>query len=450
MDSASLFHSLNKRGPRRFYRRVAGATLAVSVLGGIAARAVDLSGQAPAPPTNVRISVNASSRGTQATITCAAGAVNISPGTNIQTVVNAYPGKTTFCIKAGIHNITYQTTPKSGDIFVGEYGAILDGSAYVTTNLDTSAFRALNQDIDDVTIRNLVIRHMPGNAISAFYWMSDRWTIDHNELSYNKKAGVNVPNNSVVSNNYIHDNVGNLQSTIANENGGGYIVYKSTNVLFVDNEIAYNGPEQKSSQSSNVTFRGNYVHHNVGQGIWFDGDNPGSVVEQNLLEDNGLISILYEISSQGLIRNNTIRRSGWQGISLVTSKDMEVYGNTIEDSGRGIGLYLYCPAPIGGGTTGWDLANDYIHDNVIKVGTNSDAFSNSFLYSTCTAEQVAPYLNGSKNNRFVHNQYFVPSTAGKYWQWADMTMRTWSEWQALGQDTTGSLRPASEFLSPSF
>ena len=38
-----------------------------------------------------------------------------------------------------------------------------------------------------MTIRNLVIRKMPQRAIHAFYWMSDRWTID-NELTANQTA----------------------------------------------------------------------------------------------------------------------------------------------------------------------------------------------------------------------------------------------------------------------
>ena len=39
------------------------------------------------------------------------------------------------------------------------------------------------------------------------------------------------------------------------------------------NEIAYNGLEQKVMESVNVTFRNNFVHHNVGDGIWYDSDN---------------------------------------------------------------------------------------------------------------------------------------------------------------------------------
>src|SRR5262245_56924072 len=110
----------------------------------------------------------------QTSISCPVGAVDLPPGTDIQRAVDASPTGTTFCLKAGVHAITSAITPKTGNTFVGEYGAILDGSRWTTADLTQAAFRAHNQDIDDVTIRNLVIQHMPQRGIHAFPWMSDR------------------------------------------------------------------------------------------------------------------------------------------------------------------------------------------------------------------------------------------------------------------------------------
>ena len=53
-----------------------------------------------------------------------------------------------------------------------------------------AAFRAHNQDIDYVTIRNLVIRNMPQRGIHAYHWMSDHWTIEYNEIASNRDIGV--------------------------------------------------------------------------------------------------------------------------------------------------------------------------------------------------------------------------------------------------------------------
>jgi parallel beta-helix repeat protein len=373
---------------------------------------------APAP--------SSSGYGPQSTITCPAGAVDIWPGAHIQTIVNSHVGNTTFCLRAGTHALNYSIVPKTGNTFVGEHGAILDGSNWSTSDDTAAAFRAHNQDIDYVTIRNLVIRRMPQRGIHAFYWMSNNWTVEHNEISHAKWALV-FPPHSTIRNNRIHSN-----------SAGGYLGTYSHNSLIEGNEIAYNGWEQKVGESSNVTFRNNFVHSNNGDGIWFDSNNTGILIEGNRVEDNGQAGIFYEISSGGTIRNNTIRRNRGIGVFISTSKDSQIYGNTLENNFRGILYFVNCSS-VGGGTIGFDLANNSAYSNTIVVGTQTDAFASGFSWTLCSSTQVAPYLNGSKNLRFSGNAYQVPSaTTGRYWLWNGL--KNWSEWLNLGQDTNGSVR----------
>ena len=364
--------------------------------------------------------------GPRASITCPAGAIDISPGTNIQVVVDFHPGASTFCLTPGVHSITNAITPKTGNTFVGEYGAILDGAGWTTTDPDQGAFRSQVQDIDDVTVRNLVIRNMPQKAFHVHYVSADRWTIEYNEITGNR-TGVSVANNSVVRHNAIHHN-----------SSGGYTGFRAVNTLFENNEIAYNGAEQKMLYTVDVTFRNNYVHHNVSDGIWFDTDNRNTVIEGNRVEDQGRNGIFYEISDTALIRNNTVLRSGEAGIFISTAKNVEIRDNTLQDNFRGIWYFLNCDA-IGDGIVVYDLANNNAHDNIIRVGTTSGAFANGFGYlAICTSTQAAPYVNGSKNLKFTNNTYYVPSLATKYWVWGLNGLRFWSEWQALGHDTTGA------------
>lgn len=56
-----------------------------------------------------------------------AAPVEILPGQDIQAIVDAHPGETTFIIKKGIHRFQ-QVRPKSGNVFLGETGAVLTGS----------------------------------------------------------------------------------------------------------------------------------------------------------------------------------------------------------------------------------------------------------------------------------------------------------------------------------
>ena len=378
------------------------------------------SAAAPQPPP-----APASGYGPQSSIACPAGAVDIWPGVSIQTMVDSHGGSTTFCIRAGVHYLRSSITPKTGDTFVGEYGAVLEGSGWSTSDDTQAAFRGHNQDIDYVTIRNLVIRNMPQRGIHAFYYMSNNWTIEFTEIASSRNVGIVFPANSIIRNNYIHHNT-----------YSGYMGPYAHNSVLEGNEIAYNGWEQKVTESANVTFRNNFVHHNVGAGIWFDSDNTGTLVEGNRVEDNGHVGIWYEISGDAVIRNNAVRRNADTGVFISTSKGVQVYNNTIEDNFRGITFFVNCPS-VGGGQMGFDLVNNSASDNTIAVGTRSGALASLFSWASCTSTQAAAYLNGSKNLTFYRNRYYVPSTNAQYWYWGNF--KYWWEWQAIPQDAGGGV-----------
>jgi parallel beta-helix repeat protein len=340
-------------------------------------------------------------------------------------------------LNAGIHSITRAITPRTGDTFVGEYGAILDGTRWRTADLTQAAIRSHNQDIDDVTIRNLVIQHMPQRGIHAYPWMSDRWVVEYTEIT-GGQVGIQVGNHSVVRHSWIHHNVGNPFSPIPSDRGGGYSVYQSTDVLVEQNEISDNGPEQKVSLSSNVTFRNNFVHHNRRDGIWFDGDNVGSIIEENRVEDNPGSGIFYEISGGGVIARNVVRRSGEHGVFISTSRDVEIYMNSLEDNVRGIQYFVDCGL-VGGGAIGWDLANDLARDNLVSVAAASGSYASGLsLSSACAPSQAAAYVNGSKGLQFADNRYSVPSIIGYYWLWGG-SLKPFHDWQMLGLDRQGSV-----------
>jgi parallel beta-helix repeat protein len=389
--------------------------------------------------------------GPQTTIACPANAVFIPTGiNNIQSAVDAYPAGTTFCLSAGRFSVTTPITPKSGDVFVGQcltapcnvYGAILDGTGGTSDNGGRyCGFQAYypnassNPNIAYVTIRNLVIRNMHSCAILAFT-NSDHWTIDYNEMASNG-SGIIFPSDSSIKNNYIHNN-----------SNYGYQADSAHNSVVENNEISFNGNDQKIMQSANVTFRGNFLHHNQGPGIWYDSNNTGALIENNRVEDNGSEGIFYEISGSATIRNNIVRRSGDTGIFISTSRDNQIYNNTLEDNFRGITFLVNCPS-VGSGGPGslfFDLINNSAHDNTIVVGTQSGAFTSALagVNFPCTnaqlqSYQIPPNQTGSKNNAWVHNSYDVPFLNVQYWYYFDI-MKLFSDWQALGQDTTGSVQ----------
>jgi parallel beta-helix repeat protein len=376
--------------------------------------------------------------GPQPTIVCPANSVDISPGTSISQVVNSRDGATTFCLRAGVHSVTSAITPKTGNTFVGEFGAILDGTGWTTTDATQAAFRAHNADIDDVTIRNLVIRSMPQKGIHAFKNFAERWTVENNEIASNH-TGILFPNSSIIRNNFIHHNVGiNPLSATPGERGGGYEGYHPTDVIFEGNEVAFNGPEQKVMESVGVTFRNNFVHHNVGDGIWYDGGNTNAVIADNRVEDNGRNGIFYEAGFGGVIQNNTVRRSANTGVFISTSQNTQIEGNTLEENFRGVTYFINCFSLNEG--RGLDLANISAQENTIRLGAVPGALASGFGFSgDCPGSVIAPYRDGAKNLKFFRNTYQVPDAAGSYWFWDGA--KGWSQWQAFGHDLEGVITP---------
>jgi parallel beta-helix repeat protein len=370
-------------------------------------------------------------------ITCPADAVDLWPGLSRPELVSLQPGGRTYCVRRGVHYLTSSIEPHSGDTFVGEHGAILDGAGWRTNDSTQAAFRAHNRDVDDVIIRNLVIRNMPQDGIHAFTDFSDRWTIERSELVTNK-TGIMLPNHAVIRNNFIHHNFGDKYSFSSAERGGGFIGYFITDVTFDSNEIAYNGTEQKVMDSANVIFRNNFVHHNVYDGIWYDGGNPGALVEGNRVEDNGRGGIFYEAGSGAIIRNNTVRRSGEAGVVISTSQNVQVRNNTLEGNFGGVFYFINCG--VTGDARGLDLKNVAAEDNTVRLGTRSGALGSGLSYTPdCTPAQLALYLGGTKNLTFVRNTYYVPGLTGpfdRHWLWGDQ-YKYWNEWQGVGNDLDG-------------
>ena len=371
------------------------------------------------------------------TITCPVNAVDIYPGTSIPQIVNLHDGGTTFCLRAGVHQLSGSITPKTGNTFVGEYGAVLDGTGWVTADDTQAAFRAYIEDIDYVTIRNLVIRNMPQYGITASYHMADHWTIEYNEIASNK-YGLEFAPDFTIRNNYIHHNVGNPSAPNAAERGGGYVGNAAHNTTFDGNEIAYNGQEQKVGESANVTFLNNFVHHNLGDGIWYDTSrNASALIEGNRVEDNGRIGIAFESSIGATIRNNTVRRSAGDAILISMSQNAQIYNNTLEANVGGIQYFLNCASL----SLGEDVKDNTAYDNTVVVSTQSNSYANGFSYtfSACTSAQLTPYLDGSKNLKFSRNTYQVPSPQeGRYWLWNGANV--WGQWQSLGHDVDGVAR----------
>jgi parallel beta-helix repeat protein len=278
-----------------------------------------------------------------------------------------------------------------------------------------------------------VLRNHAVNCIAVAG--SNGWIIDHNEITgcswgLNMHGTLAARLTAQITNNAIHDH-----------SLGAYGIEYAGALLFESNEVSRGGPVQKFATSNGVTVRGNWFHHNQQQGSWFDGDATGCLVENNTSDDNGGSGFMHEVSGQCVYRNNTARRNGESCFFISTSRDLAIYNNTCEDNFRGINTFISCGAiaePPYAGMIDRDLRDNAIHDNTVRVSaTPTSSFASLFSVSGSCAKATAA-ANNQSNNVFARNTYIVPTAAGSWWYW--IAGKTWSQWQAMGQDATGTVQ----------
>ncbi len=379
--------------------------------------------------------------------------VTIYPGDDIQQNVEAAPPGTQFLLKAGVHR--GQTVyPKSGDVFIGEAGAILDGG-----NTTRYAFDGVTRGApfpSNVTIRGLVIRGYDGPlqssaVLAGHMWdaaaVTSGWIIRDNEVTGNSAGGIRIGSHTQVLGNNVH------------HNGQIGISGVGDSSLVADNEIAYNNTRGvdagweagggKFVLTHDLVVRGNFVHHNNGMGLWSDISSINTLYESNRVEDNAFAGIFIELSDRAIIRNNTVRRNGFSqpepawvlgaGIMLANSSDVEIYGNTVADNRQGITAYHQLrgatpyedslPKPFGP----WNTRNNDIHDNTITMAVGMTGMAQNI--------DLGLDMFTGWNNRFRNNRYVVAPTNRTPFAWRN-SERTVAEWVASGQDTTGTFSSA--------
>ena len=292
---------------------------------------------------------------------------------------------------------------------------------------------AFSGSASGVAIRNLTIEKYAtpstGGAVGGDNTAS--WTISDNQFRWIHGGAIRTGRQMQILRNNIH-----------HQGQDGIIGYKSDRVLIDGNEIAYNNMAGyypfweaggiKLSGVTNPTIRNNKVHHNKGKGIWTDENVIYALIEGNVSTDNDHQGISHEVSYDAIIRNNTVERNGFKnsagvaggGITLNSSANVEIYGNQVNYNADGIGAYQQNR---GSGTYGLhEVRNLYVHDNVVRMSSGNtgltQAVNNNAYYT-------------SKNNRFVHNTYYMGGNTMRFW-WMNATKSN-TQWKSYGLDVTG-------------
>ncbi|MEV6738056.1 right-handed parallel beta-helix repeat-containing protein [Streptomyces sp. NPDC051104] len=247
-----------------------------------------------------------------------AGAVTVDPAVvgDLVAKTKSSPPHTTFWLRPGKHRLDpdryAQVIPKEGDSYLGAPGAVLDGR-----KKNQYAFAGTARD---VTIRYLTVQGFdaPQNEGVVNHDSADGWVIEHTTIQNNSGAGLMAGARQQVRANCLRDN--GQYGMNAYKTGG-----RITDLVVEGNEIVGNNTgdwERRQSGcgcTGGIKFwavdgadvRGNWVHDNRGTGLWADTNNNDFLIENNVIEANDGAALIYEISYNAVIRNNTIRRNNW-------------------------------------------------------------------------------------------------------------------------------------------
>lgn len=365
-------------------------------------------------------------------VSAPSGAVNIAAGTDrILGAIARHPRGTVFRLRNGTHYLTETAIPKSKQQFWAEDG----GKVVITRASGSKVNSAFGGGASGVRLVGLTIKNFgDGARVGAIHSGGSGWKIRRNDIGPNAGFGLMVGSHTTVRDNRVH------HSAILGVSGGG------TGSLFQGNVIAFNNTGNhdwfyeaggsKFVSTTDLVVRGNWVHDNVGPGLWTDGDNLRTVYARNRVEDNKGAGIFHEISCGAVIRDNKVIGNGraqdgiWyaeSGILVSTSVNVEIFGNHLRGNGGGIGLMNRVdPNP---GRCARDLKDAFVHDNVIRMDRGVTG-----LVSNDDGD--LPYTTW--HNRFRNNTYQLDELDAMRFEWR--TKMSKKQWRAAGHDTTGTFK----------
>jgi hypothetical protein len=375
--------------------------------------------------------------------------VQVSPGDNIQALIDANPARTTFCFAQGVYRL-------SGTIATGDRFPTLDLRAGAVIDGNNGGFIGIDGPDAPVNQRGTVVlggvfQHF-GNASSPI-WIQPmvvrrNGVVNGTEFKENFNSGLTIQgDNARISNvNTHHNGRYGLNVTIPCVGCPG-----PTDVVIENSEVAFNNTRKlpigdnaggtKFVRTDGMIVRGNEIHDNYGAGLWWDGFNRNAEVYANTIYDNRNWGIFWELSYGGTkIHHNTLTNNGvgdgtanWFGNVqlLISASDgsvgagIEIHDNVIDGVASPIALINHSSHP----TRTRDV---YVHHNDMTLRASSTQVG------AVAFNGLTEIFSASADNRFDFNTYRVTARDAAYWLWEGETL-TWTEWRSQGQDPNGSL-----------
>ena len=180
---------------------------------------------------------------------------------------------------------------------------------------------AFGGDATGVTISYLTVRNFGGEGENQDQGVVNEnstsgWTIDHSTIKDNAGAGVMLGSHNTLSHDCLADN-----------QQYGFNAYSPSGpvgLVLKNNEIAGNNTYNWEAHSpgcgctgggkfwevKNAVIENNWIHDNHSVGLWADTNNRGFEFKNNYISGNYDYGLIYEISYNAVIEQNTFVRNG--------------------------------------------------------------------------------------------------------------------------------------------
>lgn len=230
---------------------------------------------------------------------------------------------TTYWFAPGTHTLGTgrfsQIIAGSGDAYLGGQGAVISGQG---KNDFAFTGHATGVSVEYLTIRDFM---SPTNQGVVNHTAGAGWTIEHDTVETNPLgAGVEIGSHDLVE-----------YDCLTHNGEYGFNAYATTGVTgptLSHDEISFNdgsgtgggrydqGPATENCgcsgggkfwETTNAAVTTNWVHDNGDVGIWVDTDNRGFLISDNYISGNYAEGVMYEISYNADISDNTLVDNGW-------------------------------------------------------------------------------------------------------------------------------------------
>jgi hypothetical protein len=234
--------------------------------------------------------------------------VDIPSGGSIARAAESHPAGTTFCL-TGRYQLSSPVSPREAQSFRGP-------AEIVGVNGNDTGFHVTSKNVH---FFDLDMSGFEERAIRCMY------------------------GTKIFGGRYHHNGVNGIGCGLGRSTGGGVII----GGIEADHNgsaamIGHSSAAIKLAGSPGSVVRNSYVHDNVGNGIWFDVDSGSDmldIVARNDVAGNSLRGVFYEVSRGHVIirgntvtGNNTSNTPGASGIGVSSSKNVTIWGNTVQDN----------------------------------------------------------------------------------------------------------------------